>query len=37
MKLNIEYLQNYNKDWGELGYKHAGDAGFDLRACYGIQ
>ena len=32
MKLNIEYLQNYNKSWGELGYKHAGDAGFDLRA-----
>ena len=32
MKLNIEYLENYDKTWGELGYKHAGDAGFDLRA-----
>jgi len=32
MKLNIEYLENYDKNWGELGYKHMGDAGFDLRA-----
>ncbi len=32
MKLNIQYLENYDLSWGELGYKHAGDAGFDLRA-----
>lgn len=32
MKLNIEYLENYDLSWGELGYKHLGDAGFDLRA-----
>ncbi len=32
MKLLIEYLDNYNKEWGELTYKHADDSGFDLRA-----
>ncbi len=32
MKLNIQYLENYDLSWGELGYKHLGDAGFDLRA-----
>lgn len=32
MKLNVQYLPNYDLNWGELGYKHAGDAGFDLRA-----
>ena len=32
MKLLIEYLENYDKNWGELGYKHADDSGFDLRA-----
>ena len=32
MKLLIEYLENYDKSWGELGYKHADDSGFDLRA-----
>lgn len=32
MKLKIEYLENYDLVWGELGYKHSGDAGFDLRA-----
>lgn len=32
MKLKIEYLPNYNKEWGELGYKHADDACFDMRA-----
>ena len=32
MKLLIEYLGNYDKSWGELGYKHADDSGFDLRA-----
>lgn len=32
MKLNIQYLKNYDLSWGNLGYKHAKDAGFDLRA-----
>ncbi len=32
MKLIVEYLENYNKDWGTLGYKHMYDSGFDLRA-----
>jgi len=32
MKLLVEYLENYDKSWGELGYKHADDSGFDLRA-----
>ena len=32
MKLCIEYLNNYDKNWGELNYKHADDSGFDLRA-----
>lgn len=32
MKLLIEYLENYDKSWGELAYKHADDSGFDLRA-----
>jgi len=32
MKLLIEYLDNYDKNWGELTYKHADDSGFDLRA-----
>ena len=32
MRLNIQYLENYDLSWGELGYKHLGDAGFDLRA-----
>lgn len=32
MKLKVAYLENYDLNWGELGYKHAGDAGFDLRA-----
>ncbi len=35
MKLKIEYLPNYDLNWGELGYKHAQDAGFDLRAAIG--
>ena len=33
MKLNIQYLENYDLSWGELGYKHLGDAGFDLKQC----
>ena len=32
MKLLIEYLENYDRNWGDLGYKHADDSGFDLRA-----
>lgn len=32
MKLLIEYLNHYEASWGELGYKHADDSGFDLRA-----
>ncbi len=32
MKLIVEYLENYDKNWGTLGYKHADDSGFDLRA-----
>ena len=32
MRLIVEYLENYDKSWGELGYKHPDDSGFDLRA-----
>jgi len=32
MKLLIEYLENYDKSWGELNYKHTDDSGFDIRA-----
>ena len=32
MRLIVEYLDNYDKSWGSLGYKHADDSGFDLRA-----
>lgn len=32
MKLRIQYLENYNKEWEKLSYKHADDSGFDLRA-----
>ena len=32
MKLIVEYLENYDKGWGALSYKHADDSGFDLRA-----
>ena len=28
----VEYLENYDKSWGPLAYKHADDSGFDLRA-----
>mgnify|MGYP003289122949 CR=1 FL=1 len=31
-KIKIEYLPSYKKEWDRLAYKHAGDAGFDLRA-----
>ena len=32
MRLIVEYLENYDKNWGTLGFKHADDSGFDLRA-----
>ncbi len=32
MKLIVEYLENYDKNWGLLSYKHADDSGFDMRA-----
>ena len=32
MRLVVEYLENYDKSWGPLAYKHADDSGFDLRA-----
>lgn len=32
LKIKIEYLPSYNKEWDKLSYKHKGDAGFDLRA-----
>ncbi len=32
MKLIVEYLENYKPEWEKLAYKHADDAGFDLRA-----
>ena len=32
MRLIVEYLENYDKNWGTLAYKHADDSGFDLRA-----
>ena len=32
MRLIVEYLENYDKTWGPLSYKHADDSGFDLRA-----
>lgn len=32
MALLIQYLENYNRKWGPIGYAKPGDAGFDLRA-----
>lgn len=32
MRLIVEYLENYDKNWGSLSYKHSDDSGFDLRA-----
>lgn len=32
MQLQIEYLSNYDKKWGELSKAHSTDAGFDVRA-----
>lgn len=32
MRLLIEYLDCYDKSWGELNYKHTDDSGFDIRA-----
>lgn len=31
MELRVKYLENYNKEWGELSSKD-GDSGFDVRA-----
>lgn len=31
MKLGIQYLENYNKEWGLVSSKE-GDSGYDLRA-----
>lgn len=32
VQLQVKYLESYNlKEWGELKYNKAGDAGFDLR------
>ncbi len=32
MKLCVKYLPHYRPEWESLGYRHEGDAGFDLRA-----
>lgn len=32
MRLIVEYLENYDKNWDRLAYAHPDDAGFDLRA-----
>lgn len=32
MQLKVQYLENYNKEWDRLSYKHAGDSGMDVRA-----
>ena len=32
MRLQVNYLENYNSSWGELKKAHPSDAGFDLRA-----
>lgn len=32
MRLQVSYLPNYNRVWGELKKAHPSDAGFDLRA-----
>ena len=32
MRVLVEYLENYDKSWGTLEYKHADDSGFDMRA-----
>ena len=32
MRLQVSYLPNYNRGWGELKKAHPSDAGFDLRA-----
>ncbi|MDR2902098.1 MAG: dUTP diphosphatase [Lactobacillales bacterium] len=33
MKLHIEYLENYKKEYERVHYKHPSDSAFDLRAC----
>ena len=32
MKIKIEYLENYSKDWPKMTYAHAGDSCLDMRA-----
>ena len=32
MKIQIEYLNTYNKEWGVLKHAKKGDAGVDLRS-----
>lgn len=32
MKIKLQYLENYDKTWGELSKAHPSDAGVDLRA-----
>lgn len=31
MKVPIIYLDHYNREWGDMHYKHDADAGFDFR------
>lgn len=33
LKMKVEYLPCYRKEWERLTYKHIDDSGFDLRAC----
>ena len=32
MKVKIEYLENYSKDWPRMSYAHSGDSCMDMRA-----
>jgi dUTP pyrophosphatase len=37
MQIRIEYLESYDKRWGELKYAKDGDAGIDIRStCYDV-
>ncbi|MDR1009137.1 MAG: dUTP diphosphatase [Rickettsiales bacterium] len=33
VKAKILYLPNYDRTWGDMGYAHATDSAFDVRAC----
>lgn len=33
VKIKVQYLPSYKKEWDRLSYKHLDDSGFDLRAC----